>query len=132
MEDLAKTYFFEGITDRERAIFEGAITLAAIRHQFVGVPICKDGKIVKTLEAAIKKTMLLQPFKKDVIVKIDYDLIKGEKKHPYDYESLKARHMDIRVIVQYGRANAILRMRYVPELDFNLMYVEKAEEVSST
>ncbi len=127
-KDIAKNYFDRSITDRERAIFEGAITLGAIYHQFVGTPICRNEEVVRALEKAISKTMRLQPYKEEVEVKIDIEALKAGKDHAYDYEILGNKHMDVRVISKYGDARVTVRMRYVPEIKYNLMYVEKIEE----
>ena len=45
--------FFSNITSRERAIFEGAITMGALFHQFVGTPISRD--TVESLEKAMEE-----------------------------------------------------------------------------
>ncbi len=129
IEAVARRFFDKSVTDRERAIFEGAITLGATYHQFIGTPICRDERIVKALEEAISKSMELQPHKEEVKVRINLDMIKEEKRHPYDYVTLQGRHLDIKVVSRYGKVKAILRMRYVPELDYTLMYyVERIEE----
>lgn len=36
--------YFSNITSRERAIFEGAISMGALFHQFVGTPVNKSSK----------------------------------------------------------------------------------------
>lgn len=41
--DVDKEYF-SNITTRERAIFEGAISMGALFHQFVGTPVNKTTK----------------------------------------------------------------------------------------
>ena len=41
--DVDKEYF-SNITSRERAIFEGAISMGALFHQFVGTPVNKNTK----------------------------------------------------------------------------------------
>ncbi|MEM3588173.1 MAG: dihydroneopterin aldolase family protein, partial [Candidatus Jordarchaeaceae archaeon] len=53
-EERAKRYFGKEVTDRDRAIFEGGITLGAIYHQFVGTPISRDAAVVSALEKAIE------------------------------------------------------------------------------
>ncbi len=128
IEEVVRRYFYKSVTNRERAIFEGAIALGAIYHQFTGIPICKDEDIIRTLEETISKTMKLQPYRESVEVRIDANMIKGEKSHAYDYETLKGRHLDVRVKTRYGNAKATVRMRYIPEIDFTLMYIEKLEE----
>ncbi len=39
--------YFSNITARERAIFEGGISMGALFHQFVGTPVNKDTKGLK-------------------------------------------------------------------------------------
>ena len=129
IEDSVSTFFDKRVTDRERAIFEGAIALGAISHQFIGVPICNDKNIIKSLEETIEKTMKLQPYRERVKVKIDADMISKEKNNPYDYETLRDRHLDLQVITSYGKARVTVRMRYIPEIDFSLMYIERIEEL---
>ncbi len=129
-ESIARKYFDRSLTDRERAIFEGAIALGATYHQFVGTPITKDEKVLKSLEEAISNVMTLQPYKKFVRFRIDRSALKGEKTHPYDYETLKGRHIDLQVVSEYGDSRVTLRMRYVPEINYSLMFVEKIEKVS--
>ena len=128
-ESIARKYFDKSITDRERAIFEGAIALGATYHQFVGTPIAKDEKVIRSLEQAISQVMALQPYKKSVKLKIDRSALKGDKVHPYDYETLKGRHMDLQVISEYGDSRATMRMKHIPKLHYTLMYIEKVERV---
>ncbi|MGB9659273.1 MAG: dihydroneopterin aldolase family protein [Nitrososphaerales archaeon] len=129
IEEVVRKYFDKSVTDRERAIFEGGIALGAIYHQFTGIPTSKDRDVIKALEEAISKSMKLQPYRESVKVKIDADTIKAGKSHAYDYETLKGRHLDVRVKTRYGNAKATVRMRYIPEIDFTLMYIEKLEEI---
>jgi hypothetical protein len=126
--DRAKSYFDKSVSDRERAIFEGAITLGAIYHQFTGIPISEDPKVIQAIEKAIKLTMELQPFKESVDVKIRTDQIKGSRKGPYDYGTLSGSALEVRVTAAYGKAKAVLTMKHVPELNYNLMFVEKVSE----
>ena len=44
--------YFSNITSRERAIFEGAISMGALFHQFVGTPVNKSSK--KSLETSME------------------------------------------------------------------------------
>jgi hypothetical protein len=126
--DQAKRYFDKSVSDRERAIFEGAITLGAIYHQFTGIPISEDPKVIKAIEKAIKLTMELQPFKESVDVKIRTEQIKGSRKGPYNYSTLSGSALEVRVTAVYGKAKAVLTMKHVPELNYNLMFVEKVSE----
>jgi hypothetical protein len=129
IEEAVRKYFDKSVTDRERAVFEGGIALGAIYHQFTGMPVFKDKDLIRALEEAISKSMRLQPYRESVEVKINADMIKGEKSHAYDYETLKGKHLDVIVKTRYGNAKATVRMKYIPEIDFTLMYIEKLEKI---
>ncbi len=58
--------YFKNLTDRERAIFEGGISMGALFHQFVGTPVSIN--TVESLEKAIVDSILLQPAIIDVCV----------------------------------------------------------------
>ena len=75
--DVNKEYF-SNITNRERAIFEGAITMGALFHQFVGTPISKE--TAPSLENAIKNSLELQPAIEKVDIKIDLSKLEEEMK----------------------------------------------------
>ena len=47
--------YFQNITPRERTIFEGAITMGALFHQFIGTPVSLDS--VTSLEKAMEESM---------------------------------------------------------------------------
>ncbi|MEM3737080.1 MAG: dihydroneopterin aldolase family protein [Candidatus Bathyarchaeia archaeon] len=128
MKDPAVKYFAKGTTERERAAFEGGIALAALYHQFVGTPISgADLKAVRALEKAMEQTAKLQPFREDVKVKVNTKTPK-ERASPYDYETLMGDHLDVTVNIRYGKAKATARLRYIPELDYPLMYIEEIGE----
>ena len=126
--DLSKRFFDPSVTDRERAVFEGGIALATISHQFTGVPVNKDKKILRILEEAIESTIELQPYKSNIKVKIDPKKIAIKKeKSPtlFAYKTLKNEYMDVKAKSTYGKVTAHLRMRYIPEIDYTLMYIER-------
>lgn len=126
-EDSARKFFNKKMTDRERAIFEGAVGLSSIYHQFIGTPISRDKDAIEALEEAIRRSTLLQPYKKDVKVKLN---ITGDysKKDAYDYRSLKGRDFDVTIVTEYGDSRVTSCMRYIPEMKYVLMYVEKIED----
>ncbi len=128
VKDPAGRYFDKGATERERAVFEGGIALAALYHQFVGTPISRaNRRAIQTLEEAMKRAAKLQPYREDVKVKISIEA-PGRGSGPYSYESLSGEHLDITVKTRYGRAKATARLRYIPELDYPLMYIEEVSE----
>jgi hypothetical protein len=116
--DPAKKYFDPETTDRERAIFEGGITLGALYHQFIGASI----QDVEVLKRAIEQAALAQPFVESADVKIT--LPKRKPKPPYVYPELTGKMLSITLTTKYGRAQARLGMRHVPDLDYPLMFIE--------
>jgi len=80
--------YFKNISDRERAIFEGAITMGALFHQFVGTPVNLES--APTLERSIKTAMELQPCIDEVNIKINRKMLE-ESKSEFDYVSLVER-----------------------------------------
>ncbi len=126
-EDVADRWFDSSVTARERAIFEGAITLGALYHQFVGVPVIKDRRVLLLLERAISEVMSLQPYKERVSVHIRDSKVKGNRSTPYDYSELDGRMLEAQVVSNYKGRRATLAMKYLPELRYNLMYIERIE-----
>lgn len=122
--DVNKKYF-NNISERERAIFEGAITMGALFHQFVGTPVNLES--VSNLEKSIKTAMELQPCIEEVEVKIDRKMLK-ESKSEFEYISLSGEMMNIKVISKYNQKKAVLMMEYIDELKYPLMYVKEADE----
>ncbi|EHP86572.1 protein of unknown function DUF381 [Methanotorris formicicus Mc-S-70] len=114
--EVFKSYF-KNLTDRERAVFEGGITLGALFHQFVGTPVSLNSK--ETLEKAIEESMKNQPCVEDIEVKINGNFEDGK------YLSLTGEMLDVRLKIKVNETTAILRLRYIEELDYPLMYVEE-------
>ena len=111
--------YFKNLSDRERAVFEGGITLGALFHQFVGAPVSLNTK--ESLEKAIEDSMKNQPFVEDIEVKIVGDLKKDS------YVSLTGEMLDVKLKIKVKETVAILKLNYVKEIDYPLMYVEKIE-----
>ncbi|MBW9223051.1 dihydroneopterin aldolase [Methanothermococcus sp. SCGC AD-155-E23] len=117
--ELFKSYF-KNLTPRERAVFEGGITLGALFHQFVGTPVSLKNREI--LERAIEESMRNQPCVQDISVKIVGDLKEDE------YISLEGKMLDVKLKVKVENTVASLRLKYIEELNYPLMYVEKIEE----
>ena len=115
--------YFKNISPRERAIFEGAITMGALFHQFIGTPVSESS--VKSLEQAIKESMELQPCIDAVEVNIDFGNSGGGNE--YEYVSLTGEMLDIKVVSSYQGVRAVTRMRYYEELNYPIMYVESVD-----
>ena len=124
--DVAAKYFSPRVSDRERAAFEAGIAIGMAIHQFSGIPIRFEEE-ARLLEKVIEYAILSQPFKSEARVRISIDIPKDY--NPYKYSTLRSRNMDISVVVRYGKAYVKARLRYVPELDYSLAYIEDIGEV---
>lgn len=124
-KDPASKYFSSKVTDRDRALFEAGISIGTLVHQFTGIPV-KNPEDIPVIEEAIKRSLLAQPYRVDALVKINIDL--SSRDTPYNYTTLKARHINARITVEYGKYRVVAGLRYIPELDYNLGYIEDIEE----
>jgi dihydroneopterin aldolase len=116
--------YFQNITPRERSIFEGAITMGALFHQFVGTPVSLDS--VDSLEKAMEESLQLQPCINSVKVRINREILK-KAKNEYNYLSLTGEMLDVRVVTEYNEVKVVVRMQYIEELQYPLMYVEEVD-----
>jgi hypothetical protein len=126
MMNVEKEYF-SNITTRERAIFEGAISMGALFHQFVGTPVNKNSK--KSLETSMEESLKLQPAIEDVEVEIRFDKLE-QAMTEFDYTSLSGDMLDVKIHTKVDNVLAIIRIEFIEELNYPLMYVEKIEDLS--
>lgn len=124
MIDVNKKYF-NNITKRERAIFEGAITMGALFHQFIGTPINK--KTAKSLETSIKESLELQPAIEKIDINIDFSKI-DEAMTEFEYTGLTGDMLDVKIRSKIENTTAIIRIEFIEELNYPLMYVEEIIE----
>jgi hypothetical protein len=122
--DVDKKYF-SNITSRERAIFEGAISMGALFHQFVGTPVNKNSK--KSLEISMEESLKLQPAIDDIEVKIRFDKLE-ESMTEFDYTSLTGDMLDVKIHTKVDNIKATIRIEFIEELNYPLMYVENIED----
>ena len=122
--DVDKEYF-SNITKRERAIFEGAISMGALFHQFVGTPVNKNTK--GNLEISMEESLKLQPAIEDVEVEIRFDKLE-ESMTEFDYTSLTGDMLDVKIHTKVNNVKATIRIEFIEELNYPLMYVEKIED----
>lgn len=122
-DGLAIKYF--ECTKKERAVFEAGIKLGTIYHQFVGTPISLSN--VDSLERAIEEGVKVQPFVERVSVRIDRSSIR-EKRNEFDYQSLTGSMLDVRVTIRIEEVRVHARMKYIEELNYPLMFVERITE----
>ena len=122
--DVDKEYF-SNITTRERAIFEGAISMGALFHQFVGTPVNKDTK--ESLEKAMEESLSLQPAIEKVVVEIRFDKLE-QSMTEFDYTSLTGDMLDVKIHTKVDDLIAIIRIEFIEELNYPLMYVEEIKD----
>ncbi len=116
--DPTKAFFAGG--DRDRAAFEAGIKLGGIFHQYVGMPLTRA--TASDMERAIEAATRVQPLVDDVRVRIDRKRLRA--RGPYRYTSLSEDMLQAEVTVRVGAARATAVLRYVPELDYPLMYLK--------
>jgi len=122
--DIDKKYF-KNISNRERALFEGAITMGALFHQFIGTPVNLDS--ASNLEKSIKTAMELQPCIEEVEVEINREMLEAAKSQ-FNYVSLNGEMIKVKVISIFEDKKAVLMMEYINELKYPLMYVQEIDE----
>ena len=104
--------YFSNINSRERAIFEGAITMGALFHQFIGTPINKES--APSLEKAMKESLELQPAIEKVDAKIDLDRLNSALS-TFEYTSLNGDMLDIKIYTKVDNVTAIIRIEFIEE-----------------
>ena len=121
----AKEKYFSNISNRERAIFEGAISMGALFHQFVGTPF--NRKTAPSLEKAMEESFTLQPCIDKVEVNIDLDRL-DKAMTEFEYTSLSGDMLDVKIYSKVEDVLAIIRIEFIEELNYPLMYVEEIIE----
>ena len=114
--------YFKNLTDRERAIFEGGISMGSLYHQFVGTPVNVD--TISSLEKAIEDSIKLQPAVIDVVVKLDKDLIK-QSSSSSSYTSLEGNMLNAQITTKINDTSITTCISYNEDLDYPLMYIEE-------
>jgi len=109
-------------TDRERAIFEAGIKLGALYHQWVGTPISQES--AASVESAIEKAVILQPFVEEITVRLDRSLM---KKNVFGYSELSGLMFDAEIVTRVGFSycKAVL----TPEKGYPLMRIVECHEI---
>ena len=109
-------------TDREQAIFEAAIKLGALYHQWVGTPIAQES--AASVEAAIEKAVILQPFVEEITVRLDRSLM---KKNVFGYSELSGLMFHVEIVTRVGFSYC--RAALAPENGYPLMKILECHEI---
>lgn len=113
--------YFSNLTDRERAIFEGGISMGALFHQFVGTPVSIS--TISSLENAIKESILLQPAIIDVHVKLNEALIKNSS-GVMGYTSLTGNMLYVELTTKINDKTITTCISYDEELNYPIIYIK--------
>ncbi len=111
------------ITDREKAAFEAGIKLGALYHQFVGTPIARE--TAGSVETAIEQAVGLQPFVKEITVRLSRDLMVSNS---FGYSELAGKMFDAEIRTQVGTASCRATLRL--EDDYPLMAITEIHETA--
>ena len=122
---MDKEKYFSNISNRERAIFEGAISMGALFHQFVGTPFNKTN--IDSLEKAMEESFALQPCIDKVEVSIDLDRL-DKAMTEFEYTSLSGDMLDVKIYSKVVDVLAVIRIKFIEELNYPLMFVEEIIE----
>lgn len=108
--------------DREMAIFEAAIKLGALYHQWVGTPVSVDS--AEIMEQAIEKSVILQPFVEQITVKLDRALMSPNE---FGYSELCGLMFDVEIItrVRFSYCRAVLK----PHGNYPMMEIAEINEL---
>jgi len=74
----------------------------------------------------MEKAMELQPCVDKVEVTINRDMLQ-DIENEYEYTSLNGNMLDVKVVSVFGDSKAVIRMKFMEELDYPLMYVEEVD-----
>jgi hypothetical protein len=110
-------------TDREQAIFEAGIKLGALYHQWVGTPISR--KSASSVESAIEKAVILQPYVEEITVHLNRNLM---TENTFGYSELSGLMFDVEIVTRVGFTYC--RAQLSPKADYPLMKIMECDEIS--
>ena len=110
-------------TDREQAVFEAGIKLGALYHQWVGTPISRNS--ASSVETAIEKAVILQPFVEEITVHLNRNLM---TENVFGYSELSGLMFDVEILTRVGFAYC--RARLAPENGYPLMRIVECNELT--
>jgi len=108
--------------DREQAVFEAGIKLGALYHQWVGTPISRES--AASIEAAIEKAVILQPFVEEISVRLDRNLMAENR---FGYSELSGLMFKVEIVTRVGFSYC--RARLAPDKGYPFMQVVECNEI---
>lgn len=107
--------------DRELAVFEAGIKLGALYHQWVGTPISQES--AESVESAIEKSVILQPYVEGISVRLDRNLMLPNR---FGYSELAGLMFDVEIVTRVGYSYC--RARLSPVNGYPFMQVVECRE----
>jgi hypothetical protein len=108
---------------REQAVFEAGIKLGALYHQWVGTPISRNS--AASIETAIEKAVILQPFVEEITVRLDRNKM---TENLFGYSELAGLMFDVEIVTRVGFAYC--RARLAPHDGYPLMRIVECHEIA--
>ena len=118
---MKEDQYFNNLNDRERAIFEGGISMGALFHQFIGTPV--NNETIPILEKAMEESIQLQPAVVEVSVNLDEKLIESCS-GTMGYTSLTGEMMHVKIITKINDKIIKTCISYDEDLHYPIMYIE--------
>lgn len=109
-------------SDRQQAVFEAGIKLGALYHQWVGTPISRQS--AASVEAAIEKAVILQPFVEEITVKLDRTLMAENR---FGYSELTGLMFNVEIVTRVGFSYCSARL--APEKGYPFMKVVECNDI---
>lgn len=120
---MDRVHRIDDITDREKAVFEAGIKLGALYHQWVGTPISQES--AASVETAIEKAVILQPFVEEITVKLDRLQM---KKNVFGYSELSGLMFNVEIVTRVGFSYC--RAALAAEHGYPLMRIIECHEIA--
>jgi hypothetical protein len=111
-------------SNREQAVFEAGIKLGALYHQWVGTPISRAS--AASVETAIERAVILQPYVEEITVRLDRDLMTENR---FGYSELSGMMFHVEIVTRVGFAYC--RARLSPEQGYPLMTIVECHEIET-
>lgn len=125
-EKLADGFFAGSITTRERACFEAGIKLGALFHSILRFPFKNEKSSLISIQEGFNTSFKAQPYVKDVDIKIvPPEDGKYTKSHEFDYGIIQDYMVDVTLKLNYKGIDLVAKIKWAPELNYPLMYIEE-------
>ena len=115
-----------GISRREALLFEAGIKLGGIFHQYLGIPL--SARTARGLARTIERAVALQPFVREVRVRVDPERGGPLGRGRLAYRYLTAEMLDVRLSLRDGPVRVRARLAHREDLNYPLMRIVAATD----